>query len=154
MDRLFTGISNSIIANVYGCLAVGATQGTLLGLAFWVLGLPSPVLWGLVTALFSLIPVIGSAAVWGPAVIVLMVAGPWWKAVILLVWGAAVVGQIDSLVHQDDIARTVRLRLITRVHAGLRPVDGGLEPSPTSKVGLQSFVSPKASGETQLRPAD
>ena len=65
VDRLSTGISNSIIANVYGCLAVGATQGTLLGLAFWVLGLPSPVLWALVTALFSLIPIVGSAAVWG-----------------------------------------------------------------------------------------
>jgi predicted PurR-regulated permease PerM len=57
LDRLFSGISNSIIANVYGCLAVGAAQGTLLSLAFWVLGLPSPVLWGLVTALFSLIPI-------------------------------------------------------------------------------------------------
>src|SRR5215472_6959607 len=96
VDRLFTGISNSIIANVYGCLAVGTAQGTLLSLAFWALGLPSPVLWGLVTALFSLIPIIGSAAVWGPAVIVLMVAGHWWKALILLGWGAAVVGQIDS----------------------------------------------------------
>jgi len=65
VERLFTGISNSIVANVYGCLAVGVAQGTTLSLAFWVLGLPSPVLWGLVTALFSLIPVIGSAAVWG-----------------------------------------------------------------------------------------
>jgi predicted PurR-regulated permease PerM len=46
VERFFTGISNSIVANVYGCLAVGIAQGTLVSLAFWVLGLPSPVLWG------------------------------------------------------------------------------------------------------------
>ncbi len=112
VDRLFRGVSNSIIANVYGCLAVGAAQGSLLGLAFWVLGLSSPVLWGLVTALFSLIPIIGSAAVWGPAVIVLMVAGHWWKALILLVWGAAVVGQIDSLVRPYVISERAKMHTL------------------------------------------
>ena len=112
VDRLFTGISNSIIANVYGCLAVGAAQGTLLSLAFWVLGLPSPVLWGLATALFSLIPIIGSAAVWGPAVVVLMIAGHWWKAVILLGWGAAVVGQIDSLVRPYVISERAKMHTL------------------------------------------
>jgi predicted PurR-regulated permease PerM len=112
VDRLFTGISNSIIANVYGCLAVGAAQGTLLSLAFGVLGLPSPVLWGLVTALFSLIPIIGSAAVWGPAVIILMVSGHWWKGLILLSWGAAVVGQIDSLVRPYVISERAKMHTL------------------------------------------
>jgi predicted PurR-regulated permease PerM len=41
VERLITGVSDSIVANVYGCLAVGAAQGTVLRLAFWVLGLPS-----------------------------------------------------------------------------------------------------------------
>jgi len=112
VDRLFTGISDSIIANVYGCLAVGAAQGSLLGLAFWVLRLPSPVLWGLVTALFSLIPIVGSAAVWGPTVIVLMIAGHWWKGLILLGWGAAVVGQIDGLVRPYVISERAKMNTL------------------------------------------
>src|SRR5437763_1399127 len=95
VKRLYSGISNSIVANVYGCLAVGAAHGSLAGLAFWVLGLPSPVLWGLVTALFSLIPLIGSAAVWGPAVIILLSSGHWGKGLIMLGWGAAVISQVD-----------------------------------------------------------
>ncbi len=123
VDRLFSGISNSIIANVYGCLAVGAAQGSLLGLAFWFLGLPSPVLWGLVTALFSLIPIIGSAAVWGPAVVVLMVAGHGWKALILIVWGAAVVGQIDSLVRPYVISERAKMHTLLVFFALL----GGVE---------------------------
>ncbi len=112
LERLFTGISNSIVANVYGCLAVGVAQGSLASLGFWVLGLPSPVLWGMVTALFSLIPIIGSAAVWGPAVIVLMVGGHWWKGLILLVWGAAVVGQVDSLVRPYVISERANLHTL------------------------------------------
>jgi predicted PurR-regulated permease PerM len=112
LERLFTGISNSIVANVYGCLAVGVAQGSLASLGFWVLGLPSPVLWGIVTALFSLIPIVGSAAVWGPAVIVLMVGGHWWKGLILLAWGAAVVGQVDSLVRPYVISERANLHTL------------------------------------------
>ena len=73
---------------MYDCLAVWVAEGSLASLAFWVLGLPSPVLWGVVTALLSLIPIIGSAAVWGPAVIILVIGGHWWKGRILLGWGA------------------------------------------------------------------
>ncbi|MGC2195621.1 MAG: AI-2E family transporter [Terriglobales bacterium] len=112
VERLFTGISDSIVANVYGCLAVGVAQGTLVSLAFWVLGLPSPVLWGVATVLFSLIPIVGSAAVWGPAVIILVVSGHWWKGLILLGWGAAVVGQVDSLVRPYVISERVKLHTL------------------------------------------
>ena len=112
VERLFSGISDSIIANVHGFLAVGAAQGSLTALAFWVLGLPSPVLWGVVTALFSLIPVIGSAAVWGPAVIILLMGGHWWKALILLCWGAVVVAQVDSLVRPWVISERVKLHTL------------------------------------------
>jgi predicted PurR-regulated permease PerM len=108
-ERLFTGISNSIVANVYGVMAVGASQGVLAGLAFWGLGVPSPVLWGLVTALFSLLPIIGSAAVWGPAAIVLAVSGHWVKALILLGWGAGVVAQADNVVRPYVISERANL---------------------------------------------
>ena len=112
LERLSTGISNSIVANVYGCLAVGAAQGSLASLAFWVLGLPSPVLWGVVTALFSLIPIIGSAAVWGPAVIILVIGGHWWKGLILLGWGVGVVGQVDSLVRPYVIGQRAKMHTL------------------------------------------
>src|SRR6185312_4529445 len=112
VQRLYNGISNSIIANVYGCVAVGTAQGSLAGLAFWVLGLHSPVLWGLVTALLSLIPLVGSAAVWGPAAVILLAGGHWWKALILLVWGAGVVGQVDNLVRLYVISERVKLHTL------------------------------------------
>jgi predicted PurR-regulated permease PerM len=111
-NRLFTGTSNSIVANLYGVLAVGASQGLLAGLGFWVLGLPSPVLWGMVTALFSLVPIVGSAAVWGPAAIVLAISGHWVKALILLGWGAGVVAQADNVVRPYVISERANLNTL------------------------------------------
>jgi predicted PurR-regulated permease PerM len=111
-ERLFTGISNSIVANVYGVLAVGASQGVLAGLGFWVLGLPSPVLWGMVTALFSLVPIVGSAAVWGPAAIILAISGHWVKALILLGWGAGVVAQADNVIRPYVISERANLNTL------------------------------------------
>jgi len=136
VERLFTGISNSIVANVYGVLAVGVSQGILAGIGFWVLGLPSPVLWGMVTALFSLVPIIGSAAVWGPAAIVLAVGGHWVKALILLGWGAGVVSQADNVVRPYVISERANLNTLAVFFALL----GGVKAF--GLIGL--FVGPVA----------
>jgi len=108
-ERLFTGIHDTIIANVYGGLAVGLAQGSLTGLAFWVLGMSSPILWGLVTAMASLVPMVGSALVWVPASIVLIASGHWGKALILLGWGTAVVAQIDAFVRPYVLSERVKV---------------------------------------------
>jgi predicted PurR-regulated permease PerM len=97
--RLVSRVSETIVASVHGGIAVGLAQGLLTGIALWVLGLSSPVLWGLVAALASLIPLVGTGLVWVPATAVLAVDGHWIKALILLTWGGAVVAQIDALVR-------------------------------------------------------
>ena len=97
--RLASRIGETIVASVYGGIAVGLVQGLLTGLAFWVLGLSSPVLWGLVAAFTSLIPFVGTGLVWAPAVAVLALGGHWIKALVLLGWGGAVVAQIDAVVR-------------------------------------------------------
>lgn len=97
--RLVSRISETIVASVYGGIAVGLAQGLLTGVAFWALGLSSPVLWSLVAALASLIPVVGTGLVWAPAAAVLALGGHWIKALILLGWGVAVIAQIDAVVR-------------------------------------------------------
>src|SRR5262249_57687096 len=75
------------------------SQGLLTGVAFWLLGLPSPALWGTVAALASLIPVVGTGLVWVPATAILLLSGHWIKGLILSVCGAVVIAQIDVLVR-------------------------------------------------------
>jgi predicted PurR-regulated permease PerM len=111
-QRLFTGIGDTLIANLYGGIAVGAAQGILAGVSFWFLGLSAPILWALVTALASLVPIFGSALVWGPASIVLLLGGHWVKALILFMWGAAVVGQVDTIVRPYVVGAHVKVHTL------------------------------------------
>jgi len=64
MDHMLSRISDTIHATIYGTLAVSAVQGLLGGLMFWWLGLPAPLLWGVVMALLAVIPVLGAFVVW------------------------------------------------------------------------------------------
>jgi predicted PurR-regulated permease PerM len=98
-ERLVSRINETIIASVYGGIAVCFAQGLLTGVAFWLLGLPSPALWGIVAALASLIPVVGTGLVWGPATAMLLLNGHWIKGLVLTACGAAFIAQIDTLVR-------------------------------------------------------
>ena len=108
VERLREEIGRTITASVYGGLAVAASQGTLTGLAFVALGIPSPVVWGMAAALFSLVPLLGPALVWGPAAIILFLGGHWVKGMILLAWGAMVVGLADNIIRPYVISEQVR----------------------------------------------
>jgi predicted PurR-regulated permease PerM len=112
MAELRTRVTSTVVANFYGGVAVGALQGTLTGLTFWALGIDSPVLWGVVTGFFSLVPVVGSALVWGPAAIVLALTGHLGKAAILAGVGMAVIGTVDNIVRPLIIHRSVRLHTV------------------------------------------
>lgn len=107
VEKLCSSINRAIIASMYGGLAVAVAQGLLVSMAFWVLSMSSPLLWGLVTAAFSFVPLIGSAAVWVPAAIIMMISGQVLKGLLLLAWGAAVVGMADNFVRPLVISEQV-----------------------------------------------
>jgi predicted PurR-regulated permease PerM len=107
-ERLFEAIREAMAGNLYGAFAVGVSQGILTGLSFWVLGLAAPLLWAVATMGASLLPVVGSALVWGPASLVLLLSGHWVKALVLLCWGALVVGQVDAVVRPAVVGAHVK----------------------------------------------
>jgi predicted PurR-regulated permease PerM len=112
VEKLFSGIENTIIGTVYGGLVVAAVQGGLIGIALWVFGIHSPVLWGVVAAFFALLPFVGTAVVWVPAAIYLLAAGHWIQALILVVWGAGIVGTIDNLLRPYLISGRVQMHTL------------------------------------------
>ena len=76
-------------ATVKGTLVIGIIQGTLAGLAFWVAGIDGAAFWGTVMTVLSVVPGIGAALVWVPAVIYLYLIGQPLTATLLLAWCAA-----------------------------------------------------------------
>ena len=121
--RLFTGIRDSVVANLYGILAVGLAQGLLTGAALAVLRVPSALLLGLTAAVCSLIPIVGTTLVWVPAAIYLMVTGHLWKGIFLILWGALVVGTADNVIRPLVIGSKVELHPLLLLFALL----GGLQ---------------------------
>ena len=112
VDKLFGGIENTIIGTVYGGLVVAAVQGTLVGLALWILGVPSPVLWGVVASFFALLPLVGTAVVWVPASIYLLASGSWVKAVVLAAFCMFIVGSIDNVLRPYLISGRVEMHTL------------------------------------------
>jgi len=84
-------------------------QGLLGGIAFWLLGVPSPILWAVLMTFVCMIPVAGSFMVWVPLSIYLILNGHWTKAIFLLAWGALVVSTIDNFLRPKLIKNQTRL---------------------------------------------
>jgi predicted PurR-regulated permease PerM len=112
MNRLFERISDTVHATLYGTVAVAIVQGALGGLIFWWLGLPMPLLWGIVMALLAVIPVLGAFVVWVPAAFFLALDGSWGKALILSAWGTVIVGGIDNLLYPMLVGNRLKLHTI------------------------------------------
>ena len=96
-------------ATIYGVLAIAAIQGTLGTLIFTVLALPSPLLWGVVMFLLSMIPMAGAFLVWAPAALYLFVTGSYIKGILLIAWGVLVIGSIDNFLSPRLVGRRARL---------------------------------------------
>lgn len=99
IERLTVGVTDTIQASMYGIMAVAIAQAVLQGLAFWAVGIPAPVMWGVITAFASLIPIVGATIIWIPAMIWLLAIGSWGKALFLLAWCAGIVGTADNFLR-------------------------------------------------------
>lgn len=100
-EQIFTRFDDLSRGMIMGQIVVGSIQGLLAGLAFFLLGVPNPVLWGFMTALISMIPLLGAALVWGPIDIYLFIVGyttgNYLPAIILFFFGWLVVSTIDNI---------------------------------------------------------
>lgn len=96
--RLLEHMKGVTRAVVFGTVATALLQGLLVGVGFAIAGLPSPVVFGVIAAVLSVVPFGGTALVWGPAAIWLFVDQQIGYGIFLCVWGAAVVGLADNFV--------------------------------------------------------
>lgn len=129
--RLFDRFILVSRATVKGTLVVAAVQGALGGLLFWIVGLPAPVLWGVVMAILSLLPVVGTVLVWGPGAIYLLSVGQIVNGLVVLLGGFFVVGLVDNVLRPILVARDTQMPDYLVLLATL----GGL-----AKFGISGFV--------------
>jgi predicted PurR-regulated permease PerM len=108
-ERVFMRLGQTVNAVTYGIGITAAVQGFLAGLLYWILGVPFPAFWGLLTAVVAPIPIGGTGLVWVPAGVYLIVAESLVRGVILLACGALVVSTIDNVLKTYLISGRTQL---------------------------------------------
>lgn len=98
----------TVRAVVFGIVLTALAQGLLAGLGYWVAGVSAPALWGMVTALVSLIPFVGPV-VWVGLSLGLLAHGETQAALGLFLWGALVVSWVDNLIRPLVISGPTRI---------------------------------------------
>lgn len=98
-DRIFSRAADAIHSTVYGTFVTAVVQGATGGLVFWWLGLPAPVLWGVVMTILGILPFVGAFLVWLPAALFLAGNGQWWQAAVLVGWGVLMAGPVCNYLY-------------------------------------------------------
>ena len=96
-------------ATIKGTIVIGVIQGSLTGIAFWVVGIPSVAFWTVLMVLLSVVPIVGGALIWVPACIVLFAMGSVGKAIGLALFCALIVGSVDNLLRPWLVGRDTKL---------------------------------------------
>jgi predicted PurR-regulated permease PerM len=108
-EKLRERFRDVTISTLVGTGLTAAVQGLLVGLAFWVTGVPNALFWGVVTVILAILPVVGSGLVWGPGAVVLAVGGRYGMAIGLALWGILVVGNVDNIIRPAVFRRWAQI---------------------------------------------
>lgn len=106
---LFTKFAEVTRATVKGNVVVAIVQGSIGGIAFAALGIGGALLWGVVMAIFSMLPAVGASLIWIPVAIYLFATGAVVKAIILIIVGAFGIGLIDNVLRPILVGRDTKL---------------------------------------------
>ncbi|MBI3932097.1 MAG: AI-2E family transporter [Acidobacteria bacterium] len=121
-DEIFNHLGRTVKGVLQAMALVPVAQGILATIGFWIFGVPSAVLWGVMVVLAALVPILGSPLGWVPACAYLFATGATWKAAGLLVYGLLFISTIDNFV------KPLLLREAAQIHPllGFLAILGGL----------------------------
>lgn len=107
--RLFHKFAEVCRATVKGSLVVATVQGSIGGIAFWLLGIEGAILWGTLMVILSLLPAVGSALIWAPAAAWLLISGDYARGIVLIVVGVVLIGLVDNILRPILVGRDTKM---------------------------------------------
>ena len=122
VDRLYRAVHSSVVATLYGLVGVALAQGLLTGIGLYIVGIDNFLMLAMLASVCSVIPVIGTSLVWGPAAAYLLVTHHPYKALFLILWGLLVVGMADNIIRPLVLRGKLQLPILLLLFAVL----GGL----------------------------
>ena len=107
--QLLAKFAEVSLATIKGTLVVGVVQGAIGAVLFWALGIPAPVFWGTLMAVFSVLPAVRPGLVWLPAAVILLGMGQVVKGIILITGGVLVIGLVDNVLRPILVGRDTQM---------------------------------------------
>ena len=107
--RLLAKFAEVSLATIKGTLVVGVVQGAIGAVLFLALGIPAPIFWGTLMAMFSVLPAVGPGLVWLPAAVILLGMGQIVKGIILMAAGILVIGLVDNVLRPILVGRDTQM---------------------------------------------
>jgi len=107
--KVFQKMNETTYAIVYGSLLVAAIQGLVGGVGYFFFGVQSPIMWGVLTAIFALVPVIGTVIVWLPLSLLLMAQGFSVQGIGLLIYGLFIISSMDNILKPFVVGRKAKI---------------------------------------------
>jgi predicted PurR-regulated permease PerM len=116
-ERMFGRVADSVNATLFGTFVAALIQGVTGGLLFWALGIPAPVLWGVVMFVLGILPLVGAVLVWVPAAALLVSNGHYLGAVLVVVWGLLMAGPVGNFVYARCAGDRMRMHPVAALVA-------------------------------------
>jgi predicted PurR-regulated permease PerM len=110
LDRHLQDVTHAV---VFGTVVTALVQGALIAIGFWITGLRSPVVFGVLATVASFIPLVGIGLIWVPAAIVLFAQGIVWKGIFMAIWGGLVAGTADNFLRPALVSGRAEMGTLT-----------------------------------------
>ncbi len=107
--RILKSIRDSINATVLGGVLTAFIQGIVGALGFLIVGLNAFFMWMFLIAMFSFVPLVGTAIIWLPVAIYQFISGAFFKGIFITVWGVLAVGMVDNYVRPMIISNKINI---------------------------------------------
>ena len=122
-DELIRKFKEISLASLYGIFLTAIAQGICGGVGFSISGVPNVLFWGTAISVFSLVPVIGTASIWLPASIILLLSGNYFGGIFLFLWGMLVVSTVDNFLRAyliGEKTKSNQLMIFLAVFGGIK----------------------------------
>lgn len=96
-SKLLGEIRSVVVSNTIGIPVLGAVQGIVAMIGYYMFGIDKPILWGVITGIASVIPFVGTMAAWVPLTILSFANGDTTNGYWLAFWGLIVIGGSDNI---------------------------------------------------------
>lgn len=108
-EEILDRMQKTIQAVFVGVVLVAFIQGSLAGLAYWIAGVPSPLVWTVATMVLCVVPLLGAPFIYVPLSLILISQGKTWEGVGLGAFGFLIVSNADNVLRPFIIGTRVQL---------------------------------------------